>query len=136
MTPTRPQLPTMMLIPVTVFEVSELRRLPFGWSVVFFRNKRPMLMFLTPYWKSKYAAEINMTKKLYARSLLDDSEGDLWEHHLSTTTDAEVIESNVVDSHDSGEPAVKDDRQEPVTTADDEKPRQKDEPGPPSVTMF
>lgn len=117
-----------------VFEVSELRRLPFGWSVVFFRNKRPMLMHLTPYWKSKYAAEINMTKKLYAQSLLEDDEKDVWAHHLSTTTHSEVSEGEVVAEPVGAENA--DERVELVKSTDDEKARQNNEPGPPSVTMF
>lgn len=109
-----------------VFEVSELRRLPFGWSVVFFRNKRPMLMHLTPYWKSKYAAEINMTKKLYAQSLLEDSEHDRWEQHLASATTAETVQGEVVETNTEG---------------DETRPRTADggaqnKPEPPSVTMF
>lgn len=117
-----------------VFEVSELRRLPFGWAVVFFRNKRPMLMHLTPYFKSKYASEINMTKKLFAQSLAEDGEEDLWENLVANGAERDVGESEGVDTPDSSE-TESGDRPAPVTT-DDGKPRQKDEPGPPSVTMF
>lgn len=117
-----------------VFEVSELRRLPFGWSVVFFRNKRPMLMHLTPYWKSKYAAEINMTKKLYAQSLLEDDEKDVWAHHLSTATHPEVVDGEVVAEPVGAENA--DERVELVKSTDNETSRQNNEPGPPSITMF
>lgn len=66
-----------------VFEVAELRKLPFGWAVMFFRNKRPMIMKLNPYWKSRYAKEIGETKKLYAESLRMEEMGeDLWEQRL------------------------------------------------------
>lgn len=120
-----------------VFEVSELRRLPFGWAVVFFRNKRPMLMHLTPYWDSKYAKEINMTKKLYAQSLLEDSHDDLWEQHLSTGARAEIVQSEVVEndsieSPESGETR----RKTQPAMGDDKDGGQENKPSPPPVTMF
>lgn len=116
-----------------VFEVSELRRLPFGWAVVFFRNKRPMLMHLTPYWKSKYADEIDMTKKLYAQSLLEDGDSDAWENHLSTVGEPETTEQGET-SPERSEETEAGDQVAPVET--DEDAEAKNEPGPPSVTMF
>lgn len=116
-----------------VFEVSELHRLPFGWSVVFWRNKRPMLMYLTPYWKSKYAAEINMTKKLYAQSLLEDNEDDRWQHHLSTAGTAETVVGEIVETDtEADEPQQ---RTQP-TTDDDSDGGAEHKPEPPPVTMF
>ncbi|SMX91349.1 TraM recognition site of TraD and TraG [Brevibacterium iodinum ATCC 49514] len=115
-----------------VFEVSELHRLPFGWAVVFFRNNRPMLMKLTPYWKSKYAEEINMTKKLYAQSLLDEGEEDSWEKHLGSMEDGEIVASEVVDTDE----ATGEVRQEPEAKTDDEQPSNEDSADKPSITMF
>ena len=35
-----------------VLEISDLRRLPFGWSLLFYRNRRPMLVQMRPYWRT------------------------------------------------------------------------------------
>lgn len=61
-----------------VLDVDEIRRLPFGWALVFYRNRRPMLLSLAKYWERKDADVINTAKKLYAESLLDSQKAQEW----------------------------------------------------------
>ena len=70
---------------LNVFEVSDIRRLPFGWSIVFYRNKRPMLVRMRPYWKRKDKDEIDAAKKLYAASLRDPSKRAEWDAAVTWT---------------------------------------------------
>lgn len=67
---------------MNVLEVDELRRLPFGYTIILMRNKRPIFMRLSPYYKSINAGPIAEMKKLYAQSLLDDDADERWEATL------------------------------------------------------
>lgn len=61
-----------------VVEIVDLRRLPFGWAIVFFRNRRPVLMRMRPYWKRADSAEIKSSQEAFAASLLDEDAAGEW----------------------------------------------------------
>lgn len=65
-----------------VLEVSDLRNLPFGWSLMFYRSRRPMLMELTAYGKRADSTEIKNGKKIFDDSLLDPAKDVEWESLL------------------------------------------------------
>ena len=50
---------------ISVLPVDELRRLPFGYGVMFGRTSRPVFLELEPYWERKDADDINESKKSY-----------------------------------------------------------------------
>lgn len=50
---------------VSVLPVDELRRLPFGFGIMFGRTSRPVFLELEAYWKRKDAEGINESKKSY-----------------------------------------------------------------------
>lgn len=65
-----------------VLEISEIRRIPFGWGLMFFRRSRPILAKLRPYFKRPDAKEIDANKKKYYReNRIDEQTGrrESWE---------------------------------------------------------
>lgn len=50
---------------ISVLPVDELRRLPFGFAIMFGRTSRPLFLELEAYWKRKDADDINESKKSY-----------------------------------------------------------------------
>lgn len=61
-----------------VINRSELRRLPFSWSILYFRNRRPILMKLKPYFERSDKAEIDAAQALYKKSLTDQLAAGDW----------------------------------------------------------
>lgn len=85
-----------------VLTVDELRRLPVGWSVVLYRNRRSILMALNPYFNRDYSEEIDQAKKLYERSLIEAQAAAEWDQAISrppadqqTHREADVTASSV-----------------------------------------
>lgn len=79
-----------------VLEISDMRRLPFGWSLVFYRNRRPMLVQMRPYWKRKDAKEIDAAKAVYAASLRDRSKEAEWDAATTWAGQNRLVEPSEV----------------------------------------
>lgn len=52
-------------VDVEVLPVSDLRRLPFGYGIMFGRTSRPLFLELQGYWKRRDSKHINASKKAY-----------------------------------------------------------------------
>ena len=57
-----------------VLKVGELRRLPFGWSIMFYRNRRPFLVQLVKWPNRADAKEIKAALGAYSEALLTELE--------------------------------------------------------------
>lgn len=82
-----------------VLEVSELRRLPFGWSLVLFRKQYPIFLHLEEWPDRKDSKEIAAVDKLFARSLLEAEAAGQWEQavtHQAGTSQGVVAAGNQV----------------------------------------
>ena len=77
-----------------VLKVGELRRLPFGWAVLFYRNRRPFLVQLVKWPDRSDAKDIKAALSAYNKELLAELESGEDEVSLNTTT-AQPAASNV-----------------------------------------
>lgn len=59
---------------VEVLKVDELRRLPFGWGILFYRNKRPFLMEMVRWPNRKDAKHIKASLRKYSTDLANELE--------------------------------------------------------------
>lgn len=86
-----------------VFSVDELRRLPFGWGVLFNRNGRPVLMKMTKWPDRKDAKEIQSSAGRYSASMQEELEsGEDVLPSLATASDkAEDVAVDSVDGTES-----------------------------------
>ncbi|NWN87278.1 MAG: TraM recognition domain-containing protein [Micrococcaceae bacterium] len=81
-----------------VLKVDELRRLPFGWSVMFYRNRRPFLIQLVKWPDRADAKEIKAALGAYNRDLLAELESGEDAVSLNSATDQPARGTSTDDS--------------------------------------
>lgn len=84
-----------------VLKVGELRRLPFGWSIMFYRNRRPFLVQLVKWPDRDDAKEIQAALGSYSQDLITDLESGEDEVSFNATT-AHSTDSN----HETPHPEI------------------------------
>ena len=97
-----------------VLPVSELRRVPFGYAILFYRARRPMLVTISQYWNRKDAKDIDRASKLFAESVQDSSVDVKWTEAVTWSGEPKKVTNPVVvdddadkeDSHNDESPSV------------------------------
>lgn len=91
-----------------VLPVADLRRIPFGYSVLFYRNRRPMVVKISQYWNRKDADQIDAASSLFADSIQSADIDRQWNEAVAwQSSTGEVVESSVVDETDPNADADK-----------------------------